>query len=265
VPFSINIVPPTAPLVPDGAMDITLKVTRAKDYGEPLELFFPALPPGVEAPTSVPVPADKNEVIVTLDVHPSAEVGNWHLIAEAKPARAMPARRDPLAVGMGMAVAARRRNRVVESPIPVASEAISLKVVEPLVAGQFSPAWGEQGKSVTVACQLEAVAPITGPLVARLEGLPPRATAAPIELKAGAKKVEFQVKIDATTPPGEHRSLVCALTRSVGGQKVVQHVGRGGSLKVEAAGAVKTDKAGKPLSRLDALRQEQNKDAAKKP
>jgi hypothetical protein len=265
LPFSLNILPPSAPLVPDGTTDITLKVTRAKDFTEPLEVFFPALPPGVEAPTSVPVPADKTEVIVTLEVHPSAELGDWRLIAEARPARATPARRDPLAVGLGMAVGGRRAKRAAESLIPVASQPVALKVIEPVVKGRFSPVWGEQGKSVRVKCQLEAVAPQAGSLIATLEGLPPRATALPVELKGSAKEVEFQVTIDATTPPGEHWSLVCALTRSMGRHKVVQRVGRGGSLKVEAAGDVKTDSKGKPLSRLDALRQEQKKGESKKP
>jgi hypothetical protein len=263
-PFAVHVVPPAAPLVPDGTLDVTVQVRRAEGFTEALDVSFPSLPPGVEAPTSVQVPADKTEVVVTLVGHPPAEVGEWRLIAEARPARPGRGPRDPLAaaaVGMG----GRRRRPTSEGVIPVASEVVALKVAGPPVKGRFAPAAGEQGKSVTVACQLEAAAPLAGTLTARLDGLPPRATAEPVEVKGSARQVEFKVTLDPTTPPGEHRSLVCELSGSVGGHKVVYRVGRGGSLRVDAAGAVKTDAAGKPLSPLDALRRAQKKGGPKKP
>src|SRR5262249_26290097 len=46
-PFAVSLVPPTAPLAADGTLDVTVKVTRAKDFAEPLEVSFPSLPPGV--------------------------------------------------------------------------------------------------------------------------------------------------------------------------------------------------------------------------
>jgi hypothetical protein len=262
-PFSVDIVPPAAPLVPDGTLDVTVKVTRGKDFAEPLDVVFPSLPPGVEAPTSVQVPADKSEAVVTLVGHPPAEVGEWRLIAEAKPARPGRAPRDALAVAT-MGMAGRRQRRAAEGTIPVSSEAIALKVAEPLVKGRFAPAAGEQGKSVTVLCHLETATLLADTLIAKLDGLPPRATAQPVEVKGNANQVEFKVTLDPTTPPGEHRSLVCELTGTVGGNKVVTRVGRGGSLRVDVAGSVKTNAAGKPLSALDALRQEQKKDEMKK-
>jgi hypothetical protein len=96
-----------------------------------------------------------------------------------------------------------------------------------------------------------------GTFTAKLDGLPPRAAAQPVEVRGGAKRVEFAVTADATTPAGAHDALVCELAGTVGGQKVVYRVGRGGVLKVDAPGAVKTDAAGKPLSPLDALRQQE--------
>jgi hypothetical protein len=258
-PYSVHIVPPAPPLVPDGTLDITVKVTREKGFTEPLDVVFPSLPPGVEAPTSVPVPADKTEAVVTLVGHPPAEVGPWRLIAEARPARPGRGPRDPLAaVPMGMG--GRRKRRAAEDAIPVASEVTALKVAEPPVKGRFAPAAGEQGKSVTVQCQLETAAALADTLTAKLDGLPSRATARPVEVRGNARQVEFKVSLDPTTPPGEYRSLVCELTGSVGGHKVVYRVGRGGSLRVDVAGSVKTDATGKPLSPLDALRQEQKKE-----
>jgi hypothetical protein len=262
-PYSVHLVPPAAPLVPDGTLDMTVKVTRETGFLEPLDVVFPSLPPGVEAPTSVQVPADKTEVVVTLVGYPPAEVGEWRLIAEARPARPGRGPRDPLAaVPMGMG--GRRKRPAAEDAVPVASEVISLKVAGPPVRGRFTPAAGEQGKSVTVRCQLETGTPLADTLTAKLDGLPPRATAGPVEVRGNARQVEFQVALDPTTPPGEYRALVCELTGSVGGHKVVYRVGRGGSLRVDVPGSVKTDATDKSLSPLDALRQEQKREKMEK-
>ncbi len=133
----------------------------------------------------------------------------------------------------------------------------AVTIADPPLKDEFAPAAGEQGKSVKVVCKLDGAAKAA--FIAKLDGLPPRATAKPVEVNGGAKHIEFVVTVDPTTPSGEHKSLVCELTGTVGGQMVVYRVGRDGALKVDAPGAVKTDANGKPLSPLDALRQEQKK------
>ena len=265
-PFAVSVVPPASPLAPDGTLEVTVKVMRAKGFADPLDVSFPSLPPGVETPTTVVVPADKSEVVVTLVAHPSAELGEWRLVAEANIARAGRGARDPLLVGMnglgtgtGPPPGGRRSRRSVEGIPPVASEVVVVKVADPPVKGNFAPATGEQGKTVKVVCRLDFTAPRAGTFTAKLNGLPPRATAPPVEVKADAKEVEFVVTIDPTTPTGEHSSLVCELSGMVGEHKVVHRVGRPGTLRIDSVGAVKTDAAGKPLSPLEALRLEQKK------
>jgi hypothetical protein len=140
---------------------------------------------------------------------------------------------------------------------PVASEARAVTLAAPPVTGTFAPAAAEQRKVVKVVCSLGARTPLSGTFTARLDGLPPRATAPTVEVKPGARQVEFTVTVDATTPIGTHDALVCELAGIVAGQKVVYRVGRGGALKVDAPGGVKTDASGKPLSPLDALRQKE--------
>jgi len=261
-PLAVAVVPPAGPLPVDGTFDVAVKVTRAADFADPVEVTFPCLPPGVEAPTSVVIPADKSEAVVTLVVHPAAEVGSWRLVAEAKPVSAARARRDPLLVGMnGLGTSGRRPRRSAEGTVPVASELVPVRVAVPPVAGRLLPAAGEQGCTVKVVCRFD-VAP-AGAFTARLDGLPAQATAQPVAVSPGAQQVELMVAVAAGTPPGEHASLVCELAGEVGGQKVVYRVGRGGTLAVHPPGGVKTDAAGKPLSPLDALRQAQKKDDKK--
>jgi hypothetical protein len=248
----------------DGTLDLIVKVTRAKDFTGPVEVSFPCLPPGVEAPTTVVVPPEKGEAVVTLVAHPSAEVGDWRLAVEAKPAAAARgSRRDPLVAGAGNSL--RRPRRVAEGVLPVVSQLLAVKVAAPPLKGRFLPASAEQGKVVKVTCQFDFAASLQGSFTATLSGLPPRATAKPVELKPGAKRVEFTVAVDATTPTGEHPSLVCELAGKVGEQRVVYRVGRGGALVVHAPGAINTDASGKPLSPLEALRRGERKEGPKKP
>jgi hypothetical protein len=262
-PFSVALIPPCRPFAVDSTLDLTVNVTRAKGFTEPIEVSFPCLPPGVEAPTTVMVPADKAEAGVTLIAHPSAEVGDWRMAVEAKPGAAPRGRRDPLVAGAGNTI--RSRRRVAEGVLPVASDLLAVKVAQPPMKGHFLPVSAEQGKVVTVTCQFDSVAPLSETFTARLDGLPPRATAKSIELKPGARQVEFTVAIDATTPLGERSSLVCELTGKVGEQKVVYRIGRGGVLVVLPPGAVKSDASGKVLSPLDVLRGSEQKARGKKP
>ena len=261
VPVSVTVLPPAGPAPVDGTLDVAVRVSRAKEVAEPLELTFPCLPPGIEAPGSVIVPADKDEVIVTLTVHPSAEVGDWKLMAEVRPASAARARRDPLAappMGTGPGGGGRRRSKKgAEEMPPVAAPLVSVRVAEPPVKGRFDLVAAEQGKSVPVVCRLDRPAP--GAFSAKLDGLPPRAKAAPVEVKAGDQQVTFHVTVDATTPPGSPPSLVCELEGEVGGRKVVYRAGRGGVFTVNVPGGVKTDASGKPLSPLEALRVSEKK------
>jgi hypothetical protein len=262
-PLQVSVLPPTTPLATDGTLDITVRIQRAKDFTDAVEVNFPALPPGVEAPTAVVIPPEKNEATVTLVASPEAEVGDWKLIAEATIARPSRAGRDPLLVGMnGLGTptpGGRRPRRSTEGITPVASEARRVTVAEAPLKASFPSTVCEQGKTVQVTCRLKADSPLPGRFTAKLEGLPPRATAPTVEIAADAKVVTFTVSIDPTTPPGEHRTLVCELSGVVAGQKVVYRVGRGGLLKVDAPGAVQTDPTGKPLSPLEALRQQEKK------
>ncbi|HZV06851.1 MAG TPA: PPC domain-containing protein [Gemmataceae bacterium] len=262
-PLSVAVVPPSCPFAVDGKLDLTVKVMRAKDFGASVEISFPCLPPGVEAPTAVAVPPEKDEAVVTLIAHPSAEVGDWRLAIEAKPGATARGRRDPLVAGAGNTL--QNRRRVAEGMLPVASQLLDVKVAAPPLKGRFLPLVAEQGKTVKVTCQLDFAAPLSEALTATLDGLPPRATAKKVELKPGAKRVEFTIVVDATTPPGEYRSLVCELAGKVEGQNVVYRVGRGGVLEVHPPGAVKSDASGKALSPLDALRRNERKEGMKKP
>jgi hypothetical protein len=198
---------------------------------------------------------------VRLEAHTIAEPGEWRFAAEARAASGtVRAGRDPLQVGNnGLGTpppGARRPRRSANAGVRVASNVVAFPVAPAPARGRFAAAAGEQGATVTVVCALDSDRLPKGQFMTKLLGLPPRATAKPVTLEAGAKEAAFTVAIDAATPPGEYRSLVCELTGRVNGHAVCYRVGRAGILRVAPPGGTKTDASGRPLSPLEALRLE---------
>jgi hypothetical protein len=257
-PYQVSLDTPRAALTRDGAIDLVVKVERAKAFGEAIEVAFPFLPPGVEMDGPVVLPPGQSEIVVRLFARPDADPASWRLTAEA---RLAPPRRDRREMTLALMAqlnpqgAGGRRRRVSVEGLPtVCAPFVPLEVSPAMVLGRLTPAATEQGKTVTVACSIESDSPILSTMTATLEGLPPRAKAEPVEVRPGTRRFEFQVSVAATTPVGEHDSLVCRLDRNVQGRAVVYRVGRGGLLKVNPPGVAPTGVDGKPLSPLDALR-----------
>jgi hypothetical protein len=103
-----------------------------------------------------------------------------------------------------------------------------------------------------------------GKVKARLLNLPPRVTAKEVEIDGSAKELAFPISIAADGPLALHGQLVAELTIVKDGQAVVHYVGRGGSLKIDAPGTRAADENGRPLSKLEALRREEELKKTKK-
>jgi hypothetical protein len=272
-PVAVQIVPPTQPLVPDSTLAVRVKIARQEGFAEAVDLTFPTLPPGVEVPTSVTIPPDQTEAVVTLVASPEADLGDWSLVAEVAAAKRGRGDRDPLLVGnngLGTGAGAmptppggggpggrRRRTGSVQELVPVASQAVAIRTQKPRLQGQIAPIAVEQGQTVSVVCQLDAVLTASSPFVAKLDGLPPRATAE--DVAVNGKTIRFTVKVDPTTPLGQVKSLVCELHGTVDNQPVVYRVARNSVFRVAAPGTLQSDASGKTLSPLEALRQHEKK------
>ncbi len=254
LPLSVDIAAPAGKLPIDGEMEVEVRLTRSADMNGPVAVSFPVLPPGVEAPASIVVPAGESRAIVSLVVHPFATPGRSTLVAQAGQARASRGSRDPLVVGMnGLGGSSAP---VPTSGVLVSSTLVPLTVAEPAVRGRIAPAAARQGQSIPLVCRFDS--PPAACFTARLDGLPPRATAEVVPLAAGKTEVEFNVVVDATTPLGEFQSLICELAGSQDGKKVLYRVGRPGTLRVVSADSEAIDVNNKPVSPLDALRRRQS-------
>jgi len=260
-PVDVEIVPLQSALVPDSHHEIQVQVIRKPGFRGAVEVSIPCLPPGVEAPVSILVPADRNDAKFGLTVSPFAEPGDWPIVVEVGPPRRGRADRDPLSVGMnGLgtpgAMASRSRSTQSADFVPVCSRLMTVRTESALMTGSIDPVICEAGKKTRVICRFDGDQVPRGRFTARLAGLPPRVVAKPVDVSIGTSLIEFEIETDATSPPGKTRSVICELVDTREGLERIYRVGRGSTITIVAPGQLRTDPSGRPLSPLESLRLE---------
>lgn len=271
-PFKITLEEPKTTLAPDGTIGLRVKVERTADFEGPVEIKFPFLPPWVDGPASVTIEADQTTAVYTMRAFPEAVVREWLLCATALPGAAQAVRRTaapvtapPAAPPAGQQGRRRGRSRFTAPATPVATQLVSLHIAESPVAGTIGTVAAEQGKPLTVVCEIKRQGRLPEQMTATLEGLPNRVSAEPVTVTGAHSQVKFKVDLDPTAPIGSFPSLVCRLSGTIDGQEVSYCVGRGSVLRIEPAGALVTDESGRPLSPLEVLRRAQKTGEKKAP
>jgi hypothetical protein len=259
-PFTVSLDEPKSALAQDGTLGLTIRVERTKDFDGAVDVSFPFLPPWIDGPEKISIAADQTTAVYTVRSFPQAEPRAWTIAAEAI-ASSGSARTMGVEVGAGVPV--RRRNRKggggTGPATPVSSKLVALEVAASPVTGMIGTVVAEQGKEVKLVCALKSRGALPRQLAATLEGLPNRVTADPVAVGSDVQNVAFVLKVDATAPVGSFPSVVCRLTGAIDGQEASYCVGRGATLRIERAGALVTDDAGRPLSPLEVLRKSRTK------
>ena len=240
-PFSVEVVEPKVPLPQNASMNLKVVATRAKGFAAPIVLYPVWTPPGVGIQGGVTIPAGATEALVSVNAAGNAPVAAWKTALFA----------------FGDAGAGQ---------VTTSTQLFALAVSPPVVALAQNRAAVEQGGVAQVACKVEFPEPLSGQAVAKLLGLPAKATAADRPLAPDAKEVVFEVVTAKDTPTGKH-NLFCQVVVTRNGETVAQSAG-GGELRVDVPLPPKAQTAGKPepnkpapqksaeprLSRLEQLR-----------
>ena len=263
-PFTIELERPEAILVKDGTVELTVRVTRSADFNGPVDVTFPFLPPWVDGPAKITIPADKTTGVYLAHAFPQAMPRTWQICAEARAAVAVS--REQMSSDPAANPTPRRSRRGKKAnDVPVASQLVDLSIGDSPVTGTIGRVAAEQGTTVQVVCSIERSGTVPDELEATLEGLPNRVQADPVQIGARDSAAKFQIRFDSTAPIGEFNSLVCRLSGKIKGQVVSYSVGRGGILTITSPGGLLTDAQGRPLTKLDALRQTQSAAPSKNP
>ena len=211
----------------------------------PVEVTAPFLPPWVEAPEKVLASKGQNEVNLVLTALPDAEPASWQFAVQGS------AELDTTGTAR------------------CASRFVPLTITKPLLQTGPLEVIAEQGGIARFRFDLagdpERSALVPAAVSGRLLELPPRVADLPVTVQTGGKRVDFSLPVQADGPVGTHGNIVCALEMNLAGDKFVQYVGRGSSLRIDSKGATSIGPDGRPLSRLEQLRVKKAKSASLKP
>ena len=127
----------------------------------------------------------------------------------------------------------------------------------------------EQGKSTEFRGKVTVAGPFAGAAKLQLVGLPAKVTAQTLDVSAEAKEVAIPLTLDAASPVGQHKNLICQVTLVQNGEPMVYTAGVG-ELRIDkplppkpnqpaakTAAAAPQPKTEKRLTRLEQLRKEQ--------
>jgi hypothetical protein len=263
-PFSIELVTPKSSLFKDGTIELTINVIRSNDFTDPVDVTFPFLPPWVDGPAKVTVPANEKSGVYLAHAFPQAKARAWQICAEGRAAAAS-ARDSGMMDPAANPPQRRSRRGSKRNDVAVATQLVDFVIADSPLTGTIGKVAGEQNTTIQVVCTIECSGSVPERLEATLEGLPNRVQASPVSITSKASTVTFDIRLDATAPIGEFDSLVCRLTGQIEGQTVSYCVGRGGILKITPPGGLMTDEAGRPLSPLEVLRKSQRSRVPEKP
>lgn len=233
-PFTLDVVPPVAPLSIDGQLELSVVVQRNGYDGE-IKLALPILPPWIEVPEDgVAIPAGSDSTIFTLTATDGAEPRQWTILMTGE------------ADIDGEAVFA-------------SSDEFSFEVVPPYLDVEIAKAVSRQGGHVRLACEAQwSRTAGTEPATARLRGLPKHVEVPAIRVPVGSKKFSFELNVGKDAPASIHNTLFVEMEVPERDSFVRHFLGRGGVLEVLAEGQKPRD----PRSQLERLRAKAKTDPA---
>lgn len=241
-PFTLTLESHPAPIVPQGVKKLKVTVNRRDGFKKPITLRLPWKPPGIGAPDTVKIEADKQEAHYELNANAEIEPGEWQVVVQGS------AETDA-------------------GPVLSSSGFAPLVVKSRFVTGTIALGATEQGKDVAVVATLEHAEAFEGKARAELIGLPHGTSTEAIEFDHGTEQLTFPVKVAEDATVGKHSGLFLRIHVPFQGETVLHQTAQGGTLRIDkprpaVAGKPKEAKdpakpaAKKPLSRLEQLRQQ---------
>lgn len=251
LPYTVSIDQPKVPIVRNGTLRLKVRAHRKEGYDKKITVRFPWLPPGIATPATMTFNEKDTVLEYELNANENAELNTWNLTVLAESDG-----------GKGVAYSA--------SPF------IKLSVEEPFVQMKLSMATAKQGETVEMVAEVEHLREFGGDADVQLFGLPAHSTAVVQKLKGGLDGLSFPIVTTDKTPVGQHKGVFCTVTVVKDGEPILHRLAMGSVFRVDpmpkvvkevpkpVAVAATAEKKEKPLSRLEQLRLDAQKEGANK-
>ena len=208
LPYKIRIDTPRAPLVRDGTYPIKVIAERKEGFNAAINVRMLTRPPGLSCPSSISIPAGKNEAIYNFSANGGAEI-KLHQIAMLGSA----------GVKGGNAY--------------VSTQLTPLEFKDHFTTGAMPLAKTTQGYPTTVKVNLTHKVDFPGTAKVELMGLPPGTKTTTLEMTKDTKELTFPITAETNARPGLHRTLFCRMTVNYNDTTLTQTFGGRGSLRVD--------------------------------
>ena len=240
LPFKLEIVQPTVPIVRNGSMQLKIVVHKKKGWDEAVSIQFPYRPPGIGAASSISIPKGKTEGYYPLSANGGAGIKKWKVYV------------------LGNANAG--------GTAWVSSQLATLEIAGQFVTFAMQRAATEQGKETEIVAKVNHNTPFPGEAKVELLGLPNNTTTIVMKITKDTKELVFPVKTAKDTRAGTHKSLFCRVTIVRDGETILHSNVGGTHLRVDKPLPPKKNEPPKPKPKVVAKKKEppKKKEPAKK-
>lgn len=256
-PFTVTIDTPKVPIVRDGTMQLKVRAQRQPGFEKKITVRLIWSPPGISNPATMTFNEKDTEVLYELNANANAELGKWKITMMAE-------------------------SETDKGKVVTATPFTEISVEEPFVSMKMSMGNVSQGNKGEIVAALEQIRPFDGQADVQIFGLPAKSESQVLKVTKDQAELHIPVVAADDTPVGQHKNLFCTLVIMQNGEPITHRVGMGGILRVDPkpkapatpapapaadpkkAAVAATPAPAKPLSRLEQLRQEAQKQAGEK-
>jgi hypothetical protein len=208
-PFHIDLEQPDIPLAQSGELLLKVKVTRAGDFKDPIEMQPDWLPSGVSKESTVTIPADKDEATFRIQANDKAAPGVYKIAMNASTTGG-----DAYS-GVGR--------------IRVSSPFVDLTISQPYLSIDLQRSALERGKQGEIVGVLHQIKPFPGKASVKLLQMPKGVKMlepAP-EITSQDPQVVFRIEAEPDALAGLYKGISCEVALHEAGQTIRQRTGSG--------------------------------------
>jgi hypothetical protein len=211
-PFSIDIDPPSTPILRAGELTVPVRVTRRPGFDQPIEVQCDFIPKGLVPEPKITIPGDQSQATMLISAKADAPLGSQPLVMTANTTGGF----EP---GWYFGTGRMR----------VSSKIESITVADPFFALASGPESVRRGERKQYAWKVDHKNPLDGEARVKLLGLPKGVRVIeplPVVTK-DSKEIAFEIEATDEALLGSVKGITCEVTMKTAGQEIRQRTGSG--------------------------------------
>lgn len=211
-PFTVDIDPPTAPILRAGEIRVPIRVTRQQGFDEPIEVQCDFVPTGLATEPKITIPGETSEATMLISAKADAPLGSQPLVVTAN---------TTVGFEPGWYFGTGRMR--------VSSQIEAITVAEPFFTLASGPESVRRGERKRYSWKVEHKAPLAVEARVKLLGLPKGVSVVeplPVVTK-DSQEIAFEIEATDEALLGSVKGITCEVILNAAGQQIRQRTGSG--------------------------------------